>query len=57
MDSYTARNTGWLILITGIVGALAFVFFLAFAVGFLFNIPSLLIFGGLNDLFSAIQAF
>jgi len=57
MDTYTARSTGWLILITGIFGALAIVFLLAFAVGFLFGIPSLAIFGWLNDLSSAIQAF
>jgi len=46
-----------LILITGIFGALAIVFLLMFVVGFLFDIPSLIIFGGFNDLSSAIQAF
>ena len=55
--AYTARTTGWLLLITGLVAVLSIVFLLVFAVGFLGNIPVLYIFGGLNDLFGALVAF
>ena len=56
MSGFTSKSTGWLFLITGLLAALSIFSLLVFAVGYLGDIPSLLFFGPLNDVFGAVVA-
>jgi hypothetical protein len=56
MNGFSAKNTGWFLLMTGAMGILAVVSLLLFFVGLFQDIPSLLFMGTLNDKINALAS-
>lgn len=55
-NSLSSRSTGQLLLTIGIISVLAFIFLLIFFVGYFNDIPSLYIFGSINDVLGSLEA-
>jgi len=55
-NSLNSRSTGQFLITIGTISVLAFLFLLIFAVGWLQNIPSLYIFGTINDILGSLEA-
>ena len=55
-NSLSSRSTGQFLLTIGIISVLAFIFLLIFFVGYFNDIPSLYIFGSINDFLGSLEA-
>lgn len=55
-DSLNSRSTGQFLITIGTISILAFIFLVIFFVGYFQDIPSILFFGPLNDIFGSLEA-